>query len=74
MVATNEELRNLLIEARSYLFDKRLWWDENGNRRQREIKQEHADRISDYIEQNECLRNLIEHIDEVLKGKSDDLL
>ena len=70
MVATNEELRNLLIEARSYLFDKRLWWDEHGGRRQRENKQEHADRISDYIEQNECLRNLIENIDEVLKGET----
>jgi hypothetical protein len=56
----------LLKEARRYLGDKRLYHDELDGRKRRETNQEHVDRISRVIQENEDLRTLVDEIDAAL--------
>jgi hypothetical protein len=56
----------LLKEARRYLGDKRLYHDELDGRKRRETNQEHVDRISTVIQENEDLQTLVDEIDAAL--------
>jgi hypothetical protein len=51
---------------RHYLDDQRLIADENATRRRSETNQEHADRISANMQENEDLRDFLRDIDEAL--------
>lgn len=65
-------LFSLLCEARHYLCDNRLYFDEHGGRRQRESNQEHANRISDNMERNEMLRDLLQRVNKAIQGEDDE--
>ena len=61
------KLLQLLLEARRHLDDKRLYRDELSGQKRSETRQEHADRLSTWIQENEDLRELREQIDEALQ-------
>ena len=56
-------LRQLLIEARFDLTDKRLEADEYAPRKRGQTRQEQDDDQSSAMEENECRRDLIRRID-----------
>jgi hypothetical protein len=61
-----EKLRQLLRESLTHLGDLRLHNPESAGRRRRETAQEHRDRISSQIQENEDRRRLIREIQEAL--------
>ncbi len=68
MTLDTELLKHLLLRARHHLDDKRLYRDEYeyDSRRRRETIQDHADRISTNMQENEDMDWLRDEIDKAL--------
>jgi hypothetical protein len=64
------DLRDLLSEARRYVDDDRLYYNEHAPRARRESQQAHDDRMSTAIQENEDRRDLLQRIDAALKAPS----
>jgi hypothetical protein len=63
-----DNVKSLLSEALRYLKDGRLYYSEVDGRRRRETAQQHADRISSEVQENEDLRALVDEIEKHLEN------